>query len=355
MTSKSKGKPTEADIAARKAWLTKPINRNFKQWASAIADKPLDWIGLELVIQVVLGVDTPKAWSAASKAACREVWDARGAGGESRFHTTSDELRSIGNKTAKSMLSFTSYASMKDEALEWARIAFGTLAPRLNSLAKKAQKRVKVESASDANSVTSGTTITTSTTAAIRQKKTTPSETQLENQLAPSSPTPTSTSISKKQKTNAAIGKRVSFEADSALPHKAYNASRPLCHRSIIVELEESLVEKESAVRYIIVGMSVVVNDMAQEQHHADIRCEHLSWEKFFTLMKETHPAYDIANRKLMYIEPTGVEEGESRRREIKDEADFRHAVGTLDWYGRQEGDSDVTPLRMTMINRYHY
>jgi len=332
---------TDEEVLACKEWLNNTAHREFKKWAAAKVDTPSHWFDLELVIKTALMIEA-RAWSQYSKDVCQEVWDLKGPATGRQRNTASDNKK-IGEQAATLVLEGSSLKWI-NEGLEWAKLAFTALAPRLNSLAKKKEPGVDddAKSIQPTKSTTSTTTIYDKIDPALRPR------TEVENTLA----------SRKRQRTNQQGIKTSSFEEKIFLPHKSHFIL-PLCNRNIVVQLDQVIVAgmHASVVSHIVVSISAVVEEGAQEQHHVDIRCNHLSWNKFKQLLEETDPAYSINGiRKLFWNELSGIEGEAGTAVDIANEVDFRCAVGTLEWKARQdESNGQIMPLLMYIKDIYRY
>jgi len=342
---------TDEEVLACKEWLNNPAHRQFKKWATAKVDTPSHWFDLELVIKTALMIE-PRAWSQHSKDACQEVWVLKGPV-TGKQHNTASDNKKIGEQTATLVLEGSDLRWM-EEGLEWAKLAFTALAPRLNSLAKKVKKRAKKEPGvdNDAKSIKSTESIDSTTTATIYDR--------IDPALRPRTEVESTLASRKRQKTEQPRVKTVSSEERMFLPHKVpVILQRPLCNRNIVVQHDQVLVGnmRASVVSRVVVSISAIVEEGAQEQHHVDIRCNHLSWNKFKQLLEETDPTYGInGTRRLFWVEPSGVEGEVGTTVEIGNEAGFRCAVGTLEWKARQDQtNGHVLPLSMYIKDLYRY
>jgi hypothetical protein len=348
---------TDEEISACQQWLSQAAHRDFKKWATAKVDTPKDWFDLELVIGTVLQLKQ-KRGSQSSKNAYQNIWAKNQAA--KRRHNTASDNRHIGVQTAEKMLE-ESTLNWRDEALEWARFAFTALAPRMNALAKKQQNvlgRREVSVYNNAKTVdfarptmptkSPNTTVTTATDGMMD------SALQLKT-LVPAIPnTVTPTEI---QKSRQVTLRPASGEDMRNLPHKLpFAFQRLLCNRNILVRLHHTLAEKFDAASFVVVGLSAIVEDGAQEQHHRDIRCRDLSWKKFKHQLEESDQVYRLdEERMLFWDESSHSTGGMTRTVEIVNEAEFRCAVGLLEWQARQNPTTGlITPLLMEIREVSH-
>ncbi|TAQ90116.1 hypothetical protein B7494_g1578 [Chlorociboria aeruginascens] len=325
---------TDEEIFECKRWLKDKNSRNFSKWASVKVDNAKEWFDLELVIKTALKIE-PKQWSLYSKNACQDVWGAKEKSkvGKQQRNTLADN-KTIGVETATKVLE-KSDLQWRDEGLAWGKLAFIALAPRLNSLAKKTSNQKKPGEKKEKASSLGGKSTTSTTVSGITKSAKSESITTTATRRRRLSPVG-NMHTSKRQKTEQHPTKNESFNEKTPLLHKSI--PQLLCNQNIVVQLDPDIAAEIGASSYVVVGISAIIDDGAQEQHHINIRCNHLSWQKFKQLLLESDPAYHIDGlRRLFWDDLSDIEKGPKKSLEIRDENDFRCAVGMLHWNARTQ------------------
>ena len=327
--------------AASKSWFSVAHNSDFSSWGSVTADNTLAWADLEKCVKTIAGVNNTMMIKH-TRNACGQVWGIRALS----EHPSLEDDRDIGRKVAKEIMSGWSVA-WAQEASTWLLKACTVLAPRFITLWKKWRRKGKnIEQTAEADD--SSGSIASATTTSL-SKASIPTAT-LRNKVGESEG-----DTVKKRKLNTSARKAVSFAAEEELTHshKAAQSGQGclLIHRYIVVRLDEATAEEASAPCYALVGVSAIIEDNTQDQNHKDVRCQHLSFQKFSDILIANHSAYDVANMRLVY----DVSQGDNTVEEvhIQDAEDFVHAVGTLDWYAGN-GDSEELLMRIAR-QQYRY
>jgi hypothetical protein len=336
-----------------KEWFEQPQNANFMPWATAIADKPDHWTTLVQCLLSTLKMEQP-TFSATFQKECTTYWGHL----RRKKQAKKADLEKLGPKIAQALLKKSTIA-WKEEATTWMQQACVTFAPRAVSLWKKVERRKEKElekkrkvpvgegegeGEGDAMSdIERGITSVALGTPPVTPKVTISPRRRKEKASAISEPTQTRGHVvgppSKRQRRSRPEDDQQNDEAP--LHHPPWHSSRHLIHRTIVVILETSIAEKEAAPSYTMVGIAAIVEEGAYGQEHEDIRCEHLSYEKFRTILQSVHRAYDPGRMRLTCQLLAGT--GQPSRMELDDDEDsFKQAMGILSWQG-SAGDFFMT------------
>jgi hypothetical protein len=334
---------------AAKLWLSLPCNSDFSHWDSAPAEKVEYWLGLESRIKDISSLK-PYRLMNASREACVDVWASKKS---TKSHAKPEDLKSIGKKTAASVMSMST-AVWKEEASTWMRKAFISIAGRHLALWKKSLRKdkegTKKEEDDDDDDDDAAKSVTSTSTAA--QSKGSAATTA----AGTKSNTSDGTSVPAKRRRTARGAKKVSFEVDNqSLSHRPRalqsTQQRPLVFRNIAVSLDEGIADGESAPYHAVVGVAAIIDDRALHREHEDIRCSHLSYDKFVRVLRSIHEVYDLsrlASRRLVYDLP--VAGSERKETEIRSEADFQYAIGVLDWNMKDNSSREHLLMRLLAL-----
>jgi len=123
---------------------------------------------------------------------------------------------------------------------------------------------------------------------------------------------------------------------------------------------KEILRQRPEARECVVVGIAALVEDGAAELPHKDVRCEHLSWDKFKEILRTTDEEFGIGAggrgvaRRLFWREVLERESKEEFPDEIETEKGFQQAIGLLDWRSKFS-KGPTLPFVMEVRHEYLY
>lgn len=292
------------------AWLSQPKNRNLDRFDNIPFDGK-GWVVLEEAITKVLNIKSSK-FKEEYRAVCADVWGPRWY----NKHPEKEDLHAIGRGTATRLLN-TTEVEWKDASKQWVTEISLAMAPRFLKLWKKNQRQDPKYPEKKAQQLKEG-----KKDKAIQPKVETPKRPK-QQRLADT----------KRRLISPSFGNN-----DQELHHRLQASMlRQMIFHTIIVRMELARAETLGLPLHVPVGIAAIVRKDVQLSAHEDIRCEHLSWDKFKTALGALCPDYCHQSLGLFYSVSYGEGSGVTEV-EIMDEEDFKRAVGTLEVIARTTG-----------------
>lgn len=82
----------------------------------------------------------------------------------------------------------------------------------------------------------------------------------------------------------------------------------------------------------ITITIPAIVHDHAIGFENSDIRPEHLSFDKFCSVLELGDPNFDFSKKEAALTWEVVLGSGQTQQKEIRDERGFQLAVGVLAW-----------------------
>lgn len=315
------------DAEAAEAWFAVPGNLVFTAWETCIGEKAAHWKDLELSVQTITG-EPNFVVSRCGREAVKEAY----VGAGMKSHTTKDQKDMIGTLASQELVKKMK-GGWKDVSASWLEGACRTLAPRFVHLWKKAERERKAKSGTG--------------TAKAREEE-------------------AEASTAKRAKLNDGQASAVGEGFTPATPARkkpavetlGTNAPVPpshgdqylLCDRDIEVRIEPAAEATElDIVDSVVVALSAVVHDEAFAYQNANIRTEHLSFDKFRSILASTSPDFDFGkNGDILIYQPLQGLAPTLKR--IRQETDFQVAVGILTWKAQKDGSREALAMHIRAI-----
>jgi hypothetical protein len=311
------------DDQAAEAWFSAPRNRVFTSWETCVGEKTAHWKGLELGVQTITGQPNAVV-SKCGREAVREAY----VGAGMKSHTTKEQKDKIGRLASQELIKKMK-GSWKDASASWLQDACRTLAPRFVHLWKKAERERKAKSEADTAKSEDGEAGVS--TAEKRAKLGNGQARAVGDGLEPATPP---------RKKPAVEGPSTS----TPIPQSRGDQFL-LCERDIEVSIEPAAEAMElDTVDSLVIAVSAIVHSDAFAYQNENIRTEHLSFDKFCSILASTSLDFDF--RKNGYVLTYQQLQGfGARLKEVHRETDFQVAVGILAWEAQKEGSGK--PLMM--------
>ncbi len=330
--------PGDDEHAARE-WFTKPQHSVWLLWLGRRGEEGKYWKDLTSAIEATTRIPELRRPMLA-----RDAFDeVMGDNFNSKEHCSLDQKREIGKAYAR-RIGENTLVGWKQEMASWLEGACIAMAPRIIHLVKRNKKAAPEHKSEPQNKKESVPARAPSLPQAPSRKRK-PGQSQ-ERLLSPKkskvvhhSPVPTTPApleglpprierLERPQQT--ARSKAAIVESDI-----------PFVHRLIMVIADDEA--KQAKHPWILVSISTIINEVLYSQETKDVRSQHLSIDKFRSILRQIDGAFDMSREgvKLLYTRRKG-ESGE-----IKTSEDFIDVVGLLAWDA--EENESTEPLQLVL------